>query len=295
MRKSVLTLAITAALGAPTFATAQTAPAAAPAPAPSPLTGNMSLITDYRFRGISQTFGKPALQGGFDYAHSSGFYVGNWNSNINEGAGFPKGNLEMDFYGGYKPTFGDFGLDIGTIYYYYPGTDANAARGTAITNPRPGGATKTGSVSNHEIYVGGSWKWLSLKYYQAISDYFSQPGTKNSNYWDLSANYDLGSGWGLLGHVGKFKLKGWSTGTDATNADYTDWKLGVTKDISGWVLGASYITTNGKGSCTVGNPGYYCFGNDQPNGGPGAVPASNGVSFKNAGKSTIVFSVAKTF
>ena len=68
MRKSILSLSVTAALLVPGFAAAQQ-------PAPSPLTGNITLITDYRFRGISQTFGKPAFQGGFDYANSSGFYA----------------------------------------------------------------------------------------------------------------------------------------------------------------------------------------------------------------------------
>src|SRR4051812_24051947 len=258
MRKSILTLAVASALALPTLASAQTtAPAAAPA-APPPLTGNLSLVSDYRFRGISQTFGKPALQGGVDYAHSSGFYVGNWNSNVSSGAGFPGGNLEMDFYGGYKATFGDFGIDVGTIYYYYPGTDATAAN--FLANPRTGG-THTGKVYNHEIYLGGSWKWLSLKVYDAISDYFSLPGTKNSYYWDLSANYDLDDGWGIVGHLGKLKLKGWSTGPDINNGDYTDYKLGVTKDISGWVLGAALVGTNAKGSCSTTNPGFYCFGN----------------------------------
>jgi uncharacterized protein (TIGR02001 family) len=60
-------------------------PAAAAAPAPTPdwtITGNAGLFSDYRFRGISQTDKKPAFQGGFDVAHSSGFYLGNWNSNI---------------------------------------------------------------------------------------------------------------------------------------------------------------------------------------------------------------------
>ena len=141
MRKSVLSLALGAAFAVPSIATAQ-APAAAPA-----VTGNMSLVSDYRFRGIAQTFEKPALQGGFDFAHSSGLYVGNWNSNISEGAGFPQGNLEMDFYGGFKKSFGDLGLDVGAIYYYYPGTDANTARGTTFANPRSG-ATHNGSLSS---------------------------------------------------------------------------------------------------------------------------------------------------
>jgi uncharacterized protein (TIGR02001 family) len=78
-------------------------------------------FSSYRFRGIDQTYGQPALQGGIDYSHESGIYVGNWNSNVNSGAGFAEGNLEMDFYGGWKKSFGDFGLDLGAIYYYYPG------------------------------------------------------------------------------------------------------------------------------------------------------------------------------
>src|SRR5438046_920148 len=119
MRKSVLALSTAAALAAPGLAAAQ---AAAPAPT-SPIAGNMSLVSEYRFRGIDQTFGKPAIQGGFDYSHSSGIYVGNWNSNVSSGAGFPNGNIEMDFYGGWKKAFGDFGLDVGAIYYYYPGTN----------------------------------------------------------------------------------------------------------------------------------------------------------------------------
>src|SRR2546429_6197344 len=95
MRKSILSLAVAAAVLVPGLAAAQT-------PAPSPLTGNITLISDYRFRGISQTFDKPAIQGGFDYAHASGLYAGNWNSNVSQGAGFPGGNIEMDFYGGFK-------------------------------------------------------------------------------------------------------------------------------------------------------------------------------------------------
>jgi len=282
---SVAAAAVATAFSLPVTVSAQTAPAAAPA-SPHTVTGNFGIFSEYRFRGISQTFGKPAIQGGVDYAHSSGIYLGNWNSNVNEGAGYPSGNLEMDFYGGWKKTWDDWGLDVGGIYYYYPGTDANSTAGTAIVNPRTG-AMHTGSVNNQELYIGGSWKFLSAKYYYSIGDYFSQPGTKGSNYLDLTANYDLGNGWGIIGHVGSFKLKNWSTGTDATNANYTDWKLGVTKDISGWVLAASYIGTDGKGSCDATNPGYYCFAN--------TLPFAPGVKTKNAAGDTLLLSVSKTF
>jgi uncharacterized protein (TIGR02001 family) len=271
MRKSVLSVAVVAALAVPTLAAAQTP---APAPAPSPITGNISLVSDYRFRGITQTFEEPAIQGGVDYAHASGIYLGNWNSNVSSGAGFPGGNLEMDFYGGWKKAFGDFGLDVGFIYYYYPGTDSGAGIPFSPANNRPGGATHSGKVDNKEFYIGGTWKFLSLKYFHSLDDYFSVPDTKNTTYIDLSANYDFGGGWGLVGHYGHLDFK------NMNDASYSDWKLGVTKDLSGWVFGAAYVDTDAKGDCGSGQ--FYCFGN-----GTGKT--------KDAGKSTVVLSVSKTF
>ena len=122
MKTSSLTsLALAAAVAALAGnAMAQTAaPAAAPAPAaakaPEPdytLTGNLGIFSDYRFRGISQTNKLPAIQGGVDLALKNGLYLGNWNSNV-DSAMYNGASIEMDFYGGYKATFGDFGLDVG--------------------------------------------------------------------------------------------------------------------------------------------------------------------------------------
>ena len=281
MRKSILTVSVVAALAAPGLAAAQ-APAA-PA-SPHTLTGNVGLFSEYRFRGIDQTFGKPALQGGFDYAHSSGFYAGNWNSSINEGAGFPGGSLEMDFYGGFKKSFGDFGFDIGAIWYYYPGTDASSTIQYSPVNSA--GLAASGAVDNKEVYIGATWKFLSLKYYHSFDDYFSVPGSKNTNYIDLGATWDLGNGWGINGHVGQLKLKA------VNNGDYTDWKLGVTKDVGGYVFGLAYIDTNAKGDCSTAQ--FYCFGNGTAtfdSTGTAIVPGKT----KDAGDSTIVFSVSKSF
>jgi uncharacterized protein (TIGR02001 family) len=202
MRKSVLSFSVAAAFAVPTLVLAQATPAAPTVP------GNVTIASEYRFRGIDQTNGKPAIQGGLDYSHASGFYVGNWNSNVSPGAGFPGGNIEMDFYGGYKKSFGDIGTDIGFIYYYYPGT-----------NPK---------IDNREIYVGASWKWLSAKVFYSLGDYFdvrnptSGDSTKGTTYLDLSANYDLGGGIGLVAHFGHTKVKNFS------DASYSDWKLGAT-------------------------------------------------------------------
>jgi uncharacterized protein (TIGR02001 family) len=245
MRKSVLSLALAAVFAAPGMAVAQ-------ASSPSPLTGNVSLVSDYRFRGLSQTFEEPALQGGFDYAHSSGFYLGNWNSSISDTfyAGSP---LEMDFYAGYKPAFGDITGDVGILYYYYPGSNA------------PG----IGKIDNTELYVGAGWKWLSLKYFHAISDFFGLPDTKNSNYIDFTANVPFGSGWGLVGHVGRQKVK------NISDADYTDYKIGLTKDIRGWVLGAAFVDTDAEQAVYS--------------------PLNARGESKFIGDSTVVFSVGKTF
>lgn len=279
MRKTLLALCAAAALSAPLHAGAQ----AKPEPEHK-FTGNLTLISDYRFRGISQTFGEPALQGGFDYSHASGIYLGNWNSNISETAGFPNGNLEMDFFGGWKKTWGDWGLDIGGIYYYYPDTNAAGNGRYFVFNPNaPAVAAAPGKVDNKELYVGGSWKFISLKYFHALDDYFSIPNTKSSRYWDLAANYELAAGWAINGHIGRLTVK------NASQASYTDYKIGVTKDIDGWVFGASLVSTNAQddGSCAAGTGQFYRF--CKFNSAGAATIDYQG------GKSTLLLSVGKTF
>lgn len=276
MRKGILYLGLATTVVIPGVASAQTA-VAAETVSPHIIIGNLGLYSSYRFRGIDQTFGKPALQGGVDYRHSSGIYLGNWNSNVQQGAGYPGGNLEMDFYGGWKGSWGDFGLDAGLIYIYYPGTSAGPGIAFSPANNRTG-QVASGSVSNTEIYLGGRWKGISLKYFQDVDDYFSTPGTRSSNYTDLSFAYDLGSGWGINAHAGYLKLK------NMTNGDYADWKLGVTKNVQGWVFGAAYVDTDAKGDCAVtSSPQPYCFFN------------SSGTKTKDAGRSIFVLSVSKIF
>lgn len=257
--------AILLALSAPVMAQAPQTPA-------PPVTGNGAVVTDYRFRGISQTYLGPAVQGGVDYAHASGVYFGNWNSSVS-GLVYTGGSgIEMDFYGGVKKSFGDVGFDAGAIYYWYPkakvaGDDFN----------------------NLEIYLGASWKWISGKLFYALDDYFGVNSTqainyrakrdgsgalpdrgssKGTTYLDLNANVPLTRELGVVVHYGILSMKKYD------ELDYQDWKLGVTYDLNGWVIGAAYVDTSADPQW------YYTSGSLGP---------------KDSGRATVVFSVSKTF
>jgi uncharacterized protein (TIGR02001 family) len=194
-------------------------------------TANAGLFSDYRFRGVSQTNKKPAFQGGFDFAHKSGFYAGNWNSNVDSGL-YNGANLEMDFYGGFKGAYQSFSYDVGALYYYYPGT----------------GAAGSLKIDNAELYVSGGWGPFSLKYSYAVSDFFGYPDSDGAYYLDGTITYPLSKELSLVGHIGyqgnlKNDARIFET-NGAVQTSITDWKLGVNYELSGWVLGASYIDTN---------------------------------------------------
>jgi uncharacterized protein (TIGR02001 family) len=285
MKNTLLTIAAAVSLAAPVIASAQAAAMATPE---HTVTGNLTITSDYRFRGISQTFGSgffvpgPAIQGGIDYSHSSGFYVGNWNSNVS-GNTFPNGaGIEMDFYAGYKWTLAnDFGLDIGTIYYLYPGA----------SYPE-GGGSFTSNTNNWEIYIGGSWKWFSAKYYYALTDYFGlnegalqnwvgvnpntggsplplNGDTKGTQYLTGSFTYEIMPKVNLIASVGYTWVANYG------ELDYFDYKVGATYDLAGWILAASIIGTNA-------DKDYWYAVN-----GEGKV--------RETGKTGLVISVSKTF
>jgi uncharacterized protein (TIGR02001 family) len=244
-------------------ATSGVVSAADPAPTPEhTLTGNVGFFSQYIFRGLTQTDRKPALQGGFDYAHSSGIYAGTWASNISWlKDGTPPaysrgGSLEWDFYGGWKPTFGDFTLDIGTLYYWYPGDAFPAAPG-APGNPK---------ADTWEVYLGGGWKWLTAKFSYSIKDKtFAVLDSRGTWYFDLSANVPLGdfvkelNGFTLLAHWGKQKYDGTDPRTAALGSNdaiysYEDWKLGVSYTLpQNWTIGAFYTDTSGANRLGYGS------------------------------------------
>ena len=209
-------------------------PGVAQTTAPEPefsITGNLGVFSDYRFRGISQTNKNPAIQGGIDFSMKNGLYLGNWNSNV-DSAQYNGANIEMDFYGGWKTTVGEFGLDLGVLYYYYPGSGANG----------------TNKIDNTELYIGGTWGPLAAKYSYAVTDFFGVPDTSGAYYIALSGSHDLGDGFALnasVGYQGGLKNGACVTEIDGqVSCSITDYKLGATYTIDGWVLGLAYVSTN---------------------------------------------------
>ena len=294
MKKLLIASAVASALAAP-FA------AMAAETSPHTFVGNASLVSQYIFRGLSQTNGKPAIQGGLDYSHASGFYAGTWLSNISwftdqnantksapislaspGSVGFPyapnqsnTASLEWDFYGGFKNSFGggDWNYDVGLIEYYYPGTYDNLG---AYRKP-----------NTTEVYGLIGYKWVSLKYSKGVStNTFGVNESKGADYLDLSATIPLGgSGFNLLAHAGRYNFPGdantiyWgASGGNNNTFDYTDYKLGLTKDYLGYTFGLAWTHANTKDAAPDGQTTAYmnAFG-------------------KNIGGNRAVLSVTKTF
>ena len=222
---------------------------------------NVGVVSDYRFRGMTQTNFGGALQGGADFAHKSGFYLGTWASNVSwvkqfNGAG--NGDWELDLYGGFKGSIIDgLGFDVGFIGYMYPGNNSGAA-GT------PGAGLVT-DANTTEFYGALTYSVVTLKYSQSMGTFLGFLNSTGSNYWDLSAAFDLGNGFTLTPHVGRQVVLG-----QAGNlGDYSDYSLTLSKDfgngLSGYVAAYGtdanqtfYANTNGntnfigKGGAAIG-------------------------------------------
>ena len=253
MRKSLITTAVLGALVAPSFVFAADA-----APAPDlTVAYNVGLYSQYIFRGMTQTDRKPALQGGVDLTHSSGFYLGAWGSNIdwlrssygttgtvNDTYYTKGGNLEVDLYGGFRTELGKsgVGIDVGVLQYWYPGT------------LRSGWA----KANTTELYGALSYGWLQAKLSGVVSEAAwgwgksstaAQEDARGTYYAELNATIPVGElvggdvlkGVTVLAHYARQDFQG----NLNEQASYNDWKLGLQKSFeSGVNIGAYYTDTN---------------------------------------------------
>lgn len=240
LKNKLLVAALASAFVTPVFA--------ADAP-PYTLTGNVGFVSDYVYRGITQTSHKPAVQGGIDYAHSSGLYAGVWGSNVSwigDSGAVASGSvtMELDSYLGYKGTAAtDLSYDVGAVRYNYLGGYVPAAPYV--------------NADTAEMYGALTYKWITLKYsYSLLDQFLTIPKAKGTSYVEANASYTLeGSGIGLGAHYGKQTFKG--VFADAVNPtlSYSDYKLSASKDFGGYVVGLAYTGTNATSIWTYNTGG----------------------------------------
>lgn len=198
---------------------------------------NVGVVSDYRYRGISQTANGPALQGGADYAHSSGFYAGAWASTIEwikeagkaaSPAVSTKGSVELDLYGGYKGSLTkDLAYDVGYLRYEYVSNTYDKISGNKNAN-------------TDEVYAALTYGPVTFKYSHAFSNLFGYADSKGSTYADLSATFDLGNGFSLVPHIGAQDITGANS-----RYSYTDYALTLGKDFGKGLTGTlGYVGTN---------------------------------------------------
>ncbi len=203
--------------------------------APEPdysLSYNIGAVTDYRYRGIAQSAKKPAIQGGVDFAHKSGLYLGAWGSSITwlkdttAAPNTTKGPLEVDIYGGYKGAINDsVSFDVGGLQYWYVSNNLKNTAG--LVNP-----------NTFELYGALSFGPFTAKYSRSTTNLFGTANSKNSGYFDLSASFDLGGGWSVVPHIGNQTIKNFTS--------YTDYSVTVAKDMDGLIFTAAVVGTNWK-------------------------------------------------
>jgi uncharacterized protein (TIGR02001 family) len=207
---------------------------------PHSLSTNIGFFTDYTFRGISYGRERGAIQGGIDYAHSSGFYVGAWASNVEKDA-LAGNTVELDLYGGYATALTqDIGINVGFLQFYYPDNNHTGENGVG------------GSPNTTELNAAVSYKYFTLKDSYAVTNFFGlnnasggNGNSRGSNYIELNVAYPLpiSSGLNLALHVGRQTVHNYS------ELNYTDWLIGINKDFEiagtkGWNAGVNFTTTN---------------------------------------------------
>ena len=190
------------------------------------VTTNLGATSDYRFRGISQTQNAPAIQGGIDYAHKSGVYIGNWNSSVSSQLYTNGSGVESDLYAGYKKEVAGLTLDVGSYNYFYPRASV------AKTN-----------YDTKEVYAGVAKGPVSVKVSQSLGDYFATSNSRGTRYFQADVTYPVAATKvSVLAHAGKTDV------ANNTNSDYTDYNFGLGYNIAGFDVSAKYYANTNKTS-----------------------------------------------
>lgn len=189
------------------------------------VTGNISLLSDYVFRGISNTDNNPAIQGGLDYGHASGFYLGTWGSNVDFGSG-DDAKSEFNIWGGFASEIGDTGIgyDVGVVRYIYPGV--------------------SGDLDFNEIYAGLSYSFFSFGVWHS------------SNFLNLGEDgtyYNLGFEYGLPYEITLFAGIGYQDLDSDIGESYSDYLIGVSKTFADLDFAVTWTDTDSDGEDFAGD------------------------------------------
>lgn len=278
MRKNIIASAIAAMSVLPTLALA------ADAAPPYTITTNVNLVSDYYFRGITQTWHKPAIQGGADFSHSSGLYAGVWASNVSANQ-YPGGSgLEFDYYGGYNGKINDdIGYTVGGHGYYYPGANTNQ---TYLCVPKS--ICPDQKFDSFELNVGANYKFVSVKYSYFLTDWFGankstgyDGDTKGTGYLELNVAYEFLPTWTLNVHAATTKVKAKTVG--GLDPSYDDYSVGVAKTFDGgWSVGLGYYQSKYKS-------------NDFYKPATGYASLANADTIKDPGEGRLILTVGRTF
>lgn len=199
-----------------------------PASALAEISGNVALTTDYTFRGISQTSELPAIQGGFDYEHESGFYAGVWGSNVEFGDA--KVNMELDVYAGFGfEVSEDVAVDVGVLHYQYPGdTDLDYDYTEVYASVGLFGATVGINYSPEYFGDSDAFFYYYGQYSLSVAENFSVDAHVGYNQFDGEDAFGV-----FLVLDGESEDEG-----------YVDYSIGVSTEFEGIGLSLVYVGTN---------------------------------------------------
>ena len=319
MVKSLISLAVLGTLVTPVVYAAEEAKTNITEESNWSLTTNMGFVSDYRARGVSQTWRKEAIQAGIDLTHSSGFYIGAFGSNVSPNT-YPKANVELDLYAGYNGTVAaveGLGYTAGVIGYFYPNGSWKKYNGYFDNQTRDSEVQQTpngGRWDTYEANAGISYKWLSAKGSVTLGDWYGADqstgwtkSTRGTTYLELNAAIPTPlNGLTLIGHVGHLNVNGQldpyyydnplpggplSSGPNYSdsrsfNPDYTDYKVGLSYafkvfNADGWNAGLYYIGHNNDNYW--GKRGY------------GGASFNGSREAKDLNKDSAVFTLGRTF
>jgi uncharacterized protein (TIGR02001 family) len=200
------------------------------------INGSATVVSDYRFRGISQTDKQAAIQAGITVSHQSGLYLGVWGSSVDDYVtASGQSHQEIDVIGGFKKSYDGTTFDVGAIFYVYPKTKLTGdLTKSNLIEPYVAISHSFGPVTGKAtVNYAPKQKALAL----------NQTGPKQDNVYiagDLSASIP-NTPFGLTGHIGHTYGPSWF----AIGNGYTDWSVGASYTYKALSLGVQYVDTNG--------------------------------------------------